>query len=312
MTIRLWQTVMLLPLLASTVASAQYRNLYPCAECAVYDNNGTDLRGFIASNRDDLIKVGSKINEYSDSGWGYLAVKTAHIPSIDQQQYLNYSEYINTTFALYKTLEGAKSTWWGRQCNTPSGPLVCRKVDFDGDLGMDLVRYYEVTHDLEQKRFAIVEYFNSGYNQLDYDVLLKNYILIEHGVVKDIRDYKGIINYYDSFLKKFTYMEDPLILYKSFITCLTVNGHKYIGYFNVINGKLAGHLETVDIQYEKDKDDLVTATCKKLLGNEIYVYGDDIFDLEKAFLKYERTNSKVKIKRRITSSAKSFNTDKAS
>jgi hypothetical protein len=302
-------TTLVLLCVAANNSFAQYKNLYPCGECAVYDNNGNDLNGFIKSNTKQLNYFGSKVNEYSDNTWGYMEVKTVRVPSIDQQRNLNHSEYINTTLALYKTKDGAEATWWGRQANTPKGPLVSKMVDDNGQAGMDIVRYWNVTHALEQKTFAIVDYYNNDYNQLDYDVLLKNYLLVEHGTVKDINDYKSIVSFYDTFLTKFTYLDDPLLGHKSFITFFTSNNTKYMGYFNIVNGKLAGHLEGVDIQFEKDKDELVKTTFRKLTGNVVYVYGDDIFGLEKNILNYGH-NNKIKLIRRKTTTSKKFNDDK--
>jgi len=303
------RTMVALLCVATSTSFAQYHNLYPCGECAVSENNGSDLRGFIKSNTKELNYIGGKVNEVSDNGWGYLEVKTVQVPSIGQNKNLNYSEYINATLALYKTKDGAKATWWARQGNTPKGPLVSKITDGDVQAGMDVVRYNEVTHALEQKEFALVEYYNDDYNQLDYDVLLKNYILTEHGTVKNINDYKSIVAFYDTFVTKFTYLDDPMLGNKSFITFFTANGTKYMGYFNIVNGKLAGHLEATDIQYEKDKDDLVKATFKKLTGNVVYVYGDDIFGLEKTILNYGHTN-KIKLERRKTATNKKFNNDK--
>jgi hypothetical protein len=303
------RTLVVLLCAATGSSFAQYHNLYPCGECAVSENNGSDLKGFIKSNTKELNYAGGMVNEFSDGNWGYMEVKNVRVPSIDQKRNLNYTEYINTTLALYKTKDGAKATWWGRQANTPKGPLVSKVPDGEPQAGMDVVRYYDVTHALEQKKFAIVEYYNDDYNELDYDVLLKNYMLVEHGTVKNINDYKPIIAFYDTFVTKFTYLDDPILGNKSFITFLTANNARYMGYFNMVNGKLAGHLEAVDIQYEKDKEDLVKRTFKKLTGNVVYVYGDDIFGLEKTILNYGHTN-KIKLERRKTTTTKKFNNDK--
>ncbi len=295
-------------LLLANNSFAQYRNLYPCGECAVYDNNGNDLNGFIKSNKKELDYLGGKVNDFSGNSWGYLSVKTVKVPSIDQQRNLNHSEYISTTLALYKAKDGDQATWWGRQANTPKGPLVSKQVADDGQTDMEVTRYNNVTHALEQKKFAIVEYHDNGYNALDYDVLLKNYLLVEHGTIKNIEDYKILIDFYNTFLTKFTYLDDPLLGHKSFITFFTANGTKNMGYFNIVNGNLAGHLENVDIAYEKDKAAHVKNTCQQLTGDVVYVYGDDIYGLEKTFLSYGHEN-KIKLFRRKTDTSKKFNDD---
>ena len=290
-------------------------NQYPCAECAVYDNNGNDLKGFIISNERDLGRKGSKVNEYSNNTWGYLQVRSASVPSInksgEKKGDRNYEESIMATFALYKTKDGAQATWWARETNSPHGPLTGRKVKDDATpMDIPLVRYENVFSDLEPKTFTIVEYYNNLYNVNDYDVLLKNYMLVENGAVKDPADYKSIIDFYNDFLKKFTYVDDPVLMKRSFITMLNAgSGAKYIGYFNIIDGKLAGKLEAVDFQYQKDKDTLVKRMFTKLTGNMVYVYGDENFDLEKPIVMYAREHA-IRLKRRHTNTPKKFNEDK--
>jgi len=299
-----------------TGASAQLvHNQYPCAECAVFDNNGNDLKGFIKSNKRDLDIKGSKVNEYSGNNWGYLQIRSAAVPTInkygEKKGDLNYAEVIMATFALYKSPDGAKATWWARECNSPNGPLTFRKVKDEGEpLEIENVRYETVTHELESKVFTIVEYYNDLYNERDYDMLLKNYMLMENGPVKDPTDYKAVIDYYNDFLKKFTYVDDPILGKRSFITFFAgSNNSKYIGYFNMVNSKLAGKLEAIDFQYESDKDTLVNKVFNKLKGGVVYVYGDETFGMEKPMVKYAREHN-VKLKLPRTNTTKQFNDDK--
>jgi hypothetical protein len=288
-------------------------NLYPYAAGAVYDNNGHDLYGFLKRNKADALYKSGKINELSGGTWGYVQIKNARVPSInvipgkDKRVTLSYSEFIDATLAIYKTSDGPKATWWARQCNNPTGPLFWKKVDDEGKLDVSPVRYTELSRDMDLKKFTVVEYNDSVYNQRDYDQLLKNYILVERDIVKDANDYKGIIEYYNNFLGKFSYTDDPVLMDKSFITFLSGNGARYIGYFNIVNGKLAGHLELADIQYESDKEVLVNRIAKKLTGKTIYVYGDDIFGLEKTFLKYKHSHHDIQIIRRTTDANETFN-----
>ena len=309
-------TSLVLLCLASGRSVAQLaHNQYPCAECATYDNNGNDLRGFITSNKKDLDTKGSSVNEYSDNSWGYMQVRSALVPSVnksgDKKGEYNYAESIMATYALYKTKDDAQATWWARECNSPSGPMTGRvvKVD-DGTLAIPEVRYETLTSYAEPKAFTIVEYYNNLYNQRDFDVLLKNYLLLENGTVKDRSDYKSIIEFYNNFLKKFSYVDDPVLMKRSFITLFTGNsGAKYIGYFNIVDGKLAGKLEPIDFQYDRDKDTLVNKVFKKLTSSMVYVYGDENFDLEKPIVMYARAHD-IHLKRRHTNTTTKFNEDK--
>lgn len=109
-------------------------NQYPCAECAVFDNNGTDLRGFINSNKSSLQSEGRKVNEFSNNTWGYVQVKNIQVPSMDKQGNLNYYEAMDVTLALHKTDEGADATWIARETNAQQGPLVYIKTNDEGKL----------------------------------------------------------------------------------------------------------------------------------------------------------------------------------
>ena len=303
--------------LSTAVSYAQLNhNQYPCADCAAYDNNGNDLKGFINSNKRDLFTKGGKVNEYSDNTWGYLQVRSASVPSInkygEKKGERNYAETIMATYVLYKTKEDAEATWWARETNSPKGPITSRKVkDEEGNpSAIPVVRYESLINELTPKTFTIVEYYNNLYNERDYDVLLKNYMLTENGSVKDPADYKSIISFYNDFLKKFTYVDDPILMKRSFITLFTAtSGAKFVGYFNMVDGKLAGKLDAIDFQYQADKDTLVKKVFTKLTGSTVYVYGDDNFDLEKPIVMYARAHE-IKLKRRHTNTDKKFNEDK--
>ena len=290
-------------------------NQYPCAECAVYDNNGNDLKGFTISNKKDLYTKGGKVNEYSGNTWGYLQVRSASVPSInktgERKGERNYGENIMATYVLYKTKDDAEATWWARETNSPKGPLTGRKIkDDDQGLAIPSVRYETITDDLGSKTFTIVESYNNLYNERDYDILLKNYMLMSNGTVVNTADYKSIIDFYNDFLKKFTYVDDPVLMKRSFITLFTGSSdRKYIGYFNIIDGKLAGKLEAVDFVYNKDKDTLVKKVFTHLAGSTVYVYGDENFDLEKPIVMYAREHA-IKLRRRHTNTTRKFNEDK--
>ncbi len=316
MTIKTIKTAALLLLTAASGNSIAQtcHNLYPYADGVVYDNNGHDLNAFIKSNKDDAKHKGEMVKEYSNGTWGYLQIKNTKVPSLNtspdpdlnKKVNLNYSEYIDATLALCNTIDGLKATWWSRQCNNPLGPLVYTKTDDKGKLDIENIKYTYIIKELETKHFTIVEYSGDGYNERDYEQLLKNYLLVENGTLKNGVDYKTMIEFYDNFLTKFTYVEDPLLENKSFITFFSGNKTKYVGYFNIVNHKLAGHVEAVDLQFEKDKDALVNNTFKKLTGNVVYVYGDDIYGLEKTMLKYGHTHN-LKLNRRNTTTTEKFN-----
>ena len=301
---------------AQTVAGYSYtktcRNPYPCGECAVFDNNGNDLRGFISTNKRELNSRGSVVNDYSNGTWGYMQVKTASVPSVihDDRQHigeLNYSQYIRATLALYQGKNNEKATWWARQCGLSSSPLVFIKTTEPMD--MDLVQYSNVFNELSKKKMTIVEYYDTSYNDRDYDNMLKNHIMVSGLAFKDADEYKPIMDFYNGFVSKFAYTEDPVLENKSFITLFSTSRNKYLGYFNIVNGKLSGKLETVDLQYERDKDTLVAHTFKKLTGSVIYVYGDDTFGMDKNIIGYGRKNN-LKLKRWNTAAARRFNDDK--
>lgn len=309
-------TAVLLSALLSYGAQAQkvYRNQYPCGDCAVFDNNGHDLMSFIHNYKNDLDTRGSKVNSYGNGNWGYLLVGTGRVPSVTasgpRKGELNYYEYITSTFALYKTADGGQATWWGREANAENGPLTSPKAHENNKLEMEHVRYTQIMSQLAPRHFTLVEYADTNYNEHDYNVLLKNYILTELGSVKNPDDYRQVIDFFNGFLGQFTYVDDPILEKKAFITLLAIGETKYIGYFNIVNGKLAGHLDVLNLQFEADKDAIIARVMKKL-GNatRTYVYADNVFDMEKAFSRYARAN-KVKIRPWKTTSAIKFNADK--
>lgn len=284
-------------------------NQFPCAECAVFDNNGNDLRGFINTNKIYTLNRGAKVNEYSGNTWGYLQIKNVHTPSVNKKGQLNYGGFINTTLALYKTADGAKATWWARQSNAPKGPLVYQKVEEKGRLDMENVRYAEVFHALEQKKMTLVEYANNEYNKEDYDMLFGNYLLAEQDAVKDLTDYKGIISFYNDFMSKFSSLSDPYLENKSFITFVTVNNTKYAGVFNITNSKLAGKLVVIDAVYEKDIEPTIKMLFKHVTGKAVIVYGDNLMGMEKAIIKYGRDKN-MRLIRRATTDNRKFNDEK--
>lgn len=286
------------------------KNQYPCAECAVFDNNGNDLKTFVYNSKRTVSERGSKVLDYSNDNWGYLMVKTGNVPSVStkwpRQGDLNYSQFIRATYVLNQTSAGSKATWWARECSLPNGPLVDIRVNGGDKVEMPTERYPKVMRDLDNKKFTLVEYSDSNYNARDYDYLLKNHILLPLGAVTNYDDYKAIIDVHNGFLTKFGSVSDPVLSTKSFITFVKGPSKNYIGYFNQVNGKLSGRLEVADLQYEKDKDDLVGKVFRRLNGKTVFVYGDETFGMDKNIIKYARANS-IKLKRRLSNATKRFN-----
>lgn len=299
---------------ASLTASAQKtcKNQYPCGYCAVYDNNGNDLAGFITNYKQQLSFSGEKVAEFSGNEWGYLLVRTAHVPSVsskwETQGNLNHAAYIRTTLAMQQTKDGGKATWWARECNLDNGPVVQLKVNDEGRVSMEQLRYEKVMSELSAKKLTLVEYLDT-FNMRDYNNMLKSHIVTRCGAINK-EDYKTVIDFYNTFLGKFSYIDDPVLTKMSFVTfCAGGGNRQYIGYINVVNSKLSGKLEALDIQYEKDRDSVVKRTFKKLTGKTIYIYGDDSFGLDKTLIKYAKSND-LKLRRRKTSATTKFNDER--
>lgn len=307
----------LLSLWAGNTYAQECHNIYPYVQGVVSDNNGYDLYGFIKTNAKDVKAKAPRIKEYSGDTWGYLQIKGAKVPSVDinrvddkwEKNHLSFDQYINATLALCDTKDGMKATWWTRQCNNPKGPLFNMRTDEDAKAEVPIVRYTDITKELASKKFTLVEYNNNNYNRRDYDQLVKNYITVENKVIKEAEEYKTIIEFYNTFLSKFTYVEDPLLEDKSFVTFFSTGKNKFVGYFNIENSKLSGHLEALDIQFERDRDTVVNHIFKKLEHKIVFVYGDDIFGLEKTLLNYGFVH-KIKMIRRKTTTDKKFNSEK--
>jgi len=304
-----------LPLLLLSVVSSSvfaqpiHYNRLPSIEAATYDNNGNDLRGFIKTNKNELNLRGSAVNDYSANHWGYMQIKTVKVPGEDKKGNLNYYQTFDVTLGLYKTTNGAKGTWWAREYNSANAPMLYYKTNEAGRLDMENVKYTDITRELEGKTFTIVEYYDSSLNTKDLDMLLKNTLYIKSGSVKNVEDYKTIIDFYNTFLSKFTTLNDPMLEDKSFITFVRTANARYIGYFNVLNGKLTGRLELLDLQFEAEKPKFVNAMLKNITGKEIYVYGDKTFGMEKTLNKRAEVNN-LKLYRKYTTMTGKFNEDK--
>jgi len=288
------------------------KNQYPCGECAVFDNNGNDLKGFIYNNKKQLDVRGGKLNEASDNMWGYLLIRTAKVPSVsskwEKKGDLNVTASIRTTYVMNKTKDGEQATWWARECNLNNGPLVQIKVNDEDKLDMEHVRYEKLMHSLDPMKFTLVEYADT-FNDRDYDFMLKNYILTKCRTV-DVDDYKSMVDFYNGFLGKFTTTDDAALGNSSFLTFFTgTSNAKYLGYFNVVNGKLAGKLEALDIQYERDRDTVIKHTFTKLTGKTVYIYGDDTYGMDKKMILYGKAHD-LKLRRRKTNITSKFNNER--
>ena len=182
------------------------------------------------------------------------------------------------------------------------------KADEPGTLTLDNVKYTEIISELQTKSFTIVEYADSMYSQNDFDILLKNTVFLKNGTIKELGDYKTMINFYNKFLDKFTNVNDAVLDNKSFITFFKGATTQYAGYFNVVNGKLSGKVEAIDAPFERDREKFINDMFKKLNGSAVYLYGDDTFGMEN-IIKKRAMKHNLKLNRRNTSSTKKFNAD---
>ena len=304
-------SLLLLGVVCGGAAMAQplHYNKYPGTDAATYDNNGNDLRGFSKSNKNELMARGTRVNEYSNNQWGYMQTHLVKVPGQDKKGNLNFAQTFDVTLAMYKTQNGVKGTWWGHEFNGKNAPLLYFKSDKEGMLDIENVKYTDITRELETKTFTIVEYYDSALATKDMDMLLKNTIYIKGGTVKNYEDYKNIIDFYNGFLGKFSTVNDPMLEDKSFVTYVRTPTARYIGYFNVVNGKLSGRLELLDLQFESEKPKFVNAMLKNITGKTIYEYGDKTFGMEKTLMHRAEANN-LKVIRKMTNMTGKFNDDK--
>lgn len=281
----------------------------------MHDNNGNDLAGLTRNYKKQFNAAGDMVINASNDEWGYMLVRTANVPSVSSRWEtkgdLNYTTPIRTTLAMVKSKESNAATWWARECNMDNGPIVQIRTKSQGNEEVELPqqRHERVFHGLEAKKMTLIEYLDT-FNMRDYDYLIrKNHIVSKLGAI-NTEDYKTIVGYFNNFLGKFSYTDDPLITRMSFITFCTGNsGDKYMAYFNVENDKLSGTLERLNIQYESDRDSLVKHTFAKLTTRTIYIYGDDSYDLDKTMIKYAKDNE-YKLRRRKTNVTTKFNDER--
>ena len=297
---------------ATATAQKTCKNLSPCADCAVHDNNGNDLAGFVSAYRKQLGINGSKVNDLSNGEWGYLLMRTANVPSVstkwETKGDLNHSAYIRTVLVMNKTKEKESATWWARECNLDNGAVVELPAKEKGKVPMEQMRHEKLMNAVSLKKITLVEYLDT-FNMRDFDNMLKSHIVAKLGTIKQ-EDYRSVIDFYNGFLGKFSYIDDPVLTKMSFVTLFTgASGTQYMGYFNVVNSKLSGTLQSLNIEYERDRDTLVKKTFKKLDTKTVYVYGDDSFGLDKTLIKYAKNND-MKLRRRKTNVSMRFNDER--
>ncbi len=290
----------------AVTAQIRHNDKFPSPESATYDNNGNDLRGFISTNKTALNAKGGMVAEQSGNSWGYLQVKNVKVPGQNKKGELNYYESFDVTLALMKSADGTKATWWAREYNNAQGPMLYYKV---GDpLAIDNVKYGEILTDLRPKKVTLVEYYDTVFSPKDFDILLGNTIYMKGGTIKDNSDYGTMISFYNGFLGKFADTKDAVLEDKSFITFFKGGSTNYIGYFNMVNGKVSGFVEDIDAPFERDRVKLINDVFKKLTGTYIYVYGDDAFGMEK-IIRQRAEKGNMKMDRRMTTMSGKFNQD---
>ncbi len=289
------------------------KNQYPCNYCAVYDNNGNDLAGFVHNYTKQLNINGAKVSEASNGDWGYLLVRTVQVPSVSTKWVtegkLNHTNYIRTTLAMNKGKDGNTATWWARECNTDNGPLVQIKVEEGAEkVEMDQKQYEKVMNGLLNRKWVLVEYLDT-FNTRDYDYMLKSHIASKCGTIHQ-DDFKSFVDFYNGFMGKFSYLDDAVLTKMSFVTFFAGGeGRHYVGYFNVVNSKLSGQVEPLHIEYERDRDTVVKHTFNRLSGKTVYIYGDDSFGLDKKLIQYAKAND-LKLRRRKTNVSTRFNDER--
>lgn len=288
------------------------KNQYPCGSCAVYDNNGNDLAGFTRDYKTELMTTGNKVLNQSGGDWGYILMRTVTVPSVsnrwETKGVLNHTASIRATLLMHKTKDGAEATWWARECDRDRGPIVQLRVKDVPELTIPEERHQKVMSSLLSKKFTLVEYLDT-FNARDYDYMLKSYMAVKAGVINKA-DYGDLISFYNNFLSKFSYIDDPVLTKMSFVTFFEGGSKtRYIGYFNVVNNKLSGRLERVNIEYARDRDIIVDNTFAQLSGTTVYVYGDDSFGLDKTIIRYGKDEN-LKLRRRTTSVTTKFNDER--
>ena len=305
---KLLAVILLSAAMGTTIAQIRYDNKFPSPESATYDNNGNDLRGFINANKTVLNARGSYVNETSGNTWGYTQVKNVKIPGVNKKGELNYYAAFDVTLLLYKGTDGARATWWAREYNNANGPLLYLKAGEPGQLAFDNVRYSDVISDLRPKKFTIVEYYDSVFSPKDYDVLMGNTIYMKGNTSRDNGDYGAMISFYNGFLGKFSAVNDAVLEDKSFITFFGNGNNKYIGYFNIVNGKLSGYVDLIEAPFERDRIKMINDVFKKLTGSYVYIYGDDTFGMDK-IIRQRAEKANMKTDRRMTTMSSRFNQD---
>lgn len=288
------------------------KNQYPCGDCAVHDNNGNDLAGFTRVHKKQFFSNGDIVTAASGNEWGYMFMRTAIVPSVSSKWEtkgdLNYTNPIRTALAMVRSKDNSVATWWARECNMENGPVTQVKTASVGneEVELPMKRYDNVFRDLDGKKMTLVEYLDT-FNMRDFDYLLqKNHIVVKCGTIKPA-DYKAVVDYFNSFLGKFSYTDDPVITRMSFVTFFAGTGKdKYIGYFNVVNDKLSGFLEPLVIDYENEKDSIASRAFARLATRTVYIYGDDSFGMDKSMIRYAKANE-YKLRRRTTKANTRFN-----
>lgn len=292
------------------------KNQYPCGDCAVHDNNGNDLAGFVKNYTKQFNKNGEMVISSSNNEWGYMLMRTTNVPSVssrwETEGDLNYFASIRSALVMVKSKDANVATWWARECNMDNGPLVqvkAKSAAGNEEVEMTQQRYEKVFHGLEDKKMTLVEYLDT-FNMRDYDHLLrKNHIVAKCGGIKQ-EDFRSIVDYFNNFLGKFSYTDDPVITKMSFITfCTGASKTQYMCYFNVVDDKLSGKLEPLDLEYERDRDSLVKHTFRNLTTRTVYIYGDDSYGLDKTMIKYAKANE-YKLRRRRTDITGKFNDER--
>ncbi len=300
--------LLLVAAVGSVSAQKLNPNRFPSPTSILYDNNGNDLKGFSLKYKNDFENKGSIVLQAGGSDWSYVQLKNIKSPGINKKGELNYLNAFDVTLLTYKTRTSGKATWWSREFNLPEGKLQYFKAEDDGKIPYDVVKYTDVTNELQNKKMTIAEYVDTLTRPHDFELLFGNTLFVKAGTVREASDYSAIVAFYTKFLEKFTNVNDPVLDDKSFVTFVKAGSTEYVGYFNMVNGRLQGFLDKPESGFERDKVKFVNEIFRNITGAVVYVYGDDQFGMGKMVkAKVDKANLKMEMVK--TSSSKKFNAD---
>jgi hypothetical protein len=294
---------------ASNLSIAQKMSKYrlPSAEAAVYDNNGNDLRGFIAAYKKEMEEKSAMVKSTSGA-WMYMMMRNVTTPATDKNGNLNYTQPFTVTLAMSAAALPPKATWWAREYNSGKGKVVHYAASNPAVLGLDLVKQTPFINEMNTGKMTLVEYIDTVANLYDYDDFFKNTLFVKRGLMTNVADYGALVKYMNTFLEKFSSTSDAVLEGKSYVLFFKGSEAQYVIYLNFVNNKLTGAVWQVEARFEADRVKFVNEVFRKFTGKSVYAYGADYFDMEKIVRK-KAESSNLKIEFVKPTSSKVFNKD---